>query len=336
MKIQEKIYNHNNNYAVDEKLFQKTTGLKLISSDDYEVADVNKINLPSMSIVIPYYNDQKSVVHTLSFINKQKKVNFEKIEVIIIDDGSDLKVPEVKSLKFNLRIISLIKNFGLVRARNIGMLLARNEILMYLDSDMVLHENVLFNHLLAHYGTGNKNLIFVGYREWVDPSDSRIKLEKITNELINLDADFRIKINFSEVHLPYIKDKKILGQTHYVTRDTNYYKDFRRGYKYLHYTLSSMVHGFMFSLPLKYAIESGPVGETEKGWGADDAFLATKLLANGSKVGPLINSKGLHLYSINGSRDETARQKERLRNKKRLKDLLSEPFVKFFKSYEAK
>src|SRR3990167_7707532 len=105
------------------------------------------------------------------------------------------------------------------------MLLARNDILMYLDSDMILHENVLFNHLLAHYGTQNRNLILVGYREWIDPTDDRVNMDKLTNHMINLESDFRIKITFDERHLPYIKDKKLLGQTHYVTRDTNFYKN---------------------------------------------------------------------------------------------------------------
>jgi len=152
--------------------------------------------------------------------------------------------------------------------------------------------------------------------------------------MIDLESDFRIKITFSAIHLPYIDNKSLLGTTHYVVKSTDYYKDYKKGYKYFHYTLCSQMHGFLFSIPKIFAIQAGPVGETEKGWGADDALLATKFVANGSKVIPLINSKGLHLYSMNGKRDESQRQLERLRNKKRLEDLLQEPFVQFYKNYD--
>lgn len=330
----ERINTHNNDYSLEENLFMNSTGLKLVSKEDYQTLRDNKSELPTLSIIIPYYNDQQSISHTLRSINKQKNINFDKIEVIIVDDGSILEVPKISHLKYKLRIIPLIKNMGLVRVRNIGMLLAQNQILMYLDSDIILHENVIFNHLFAHHGTGNKNLIFVGFREWIDSSDPRVSMKNITNNMIDLESDFRVKVTFDERHIPYIPDQKLLGKTHYVARDTNYYKDFSNGYIYLHYTLSSQVHGFLFSIPLCSAIEAGPVGETEKGWGADDALLATHFIANGSKVIPLINSKGLHLYSMNGTRDESTRQKERKVNKKRLQDLLDEPYVKYFRQYD--
>ena len=336
MYIKDKILKHNNNYSSAENIFKKASGSNLVRNTDYDIHRENINKLPTLSIVIPYFNDRKSIVLTLQSINNQTNINFKKIEVIIIDDGSILEVPTMNKLKYELRIIKLKKNLGLVRVRNIGLLIARNEVLMYLDADMILHVNTLYNHLLAHFSTNMMNLIMVGYREWIEPSDMRLTARRLTNSMIDLSSDFRIKITFDRRHLPYISNKKLLGQTHYVVRDSNFYKNFKNGYKYLHYTLSSQVHGFLFSLPLVYALEAGPVGETEKGWGADDTLIATKFIANGSKVIPLLNSKGLHLYSINGNRVESDRQKERLRNKRRLADLLAEPYVKFFKHYDKK
>ena len=77
MTVKAKINSHNNNYSFEERLFQKTTGLKLVMENDYVLPKIGKIDLPSLSVIIPYYNDQKSIVHTLNSINKQINIDFD-------------------------------------------------------------------------------------------------------------------------------------------------------------------------------------------------------------------------------------------------------------------
>ena len=169
----------------------------------------------------------------------------------------------------------------------------------------------------------------VGYREWVSINDSRIYKKNLLNNDINLDDDHRIKITYTEKHLPYINDKNLLGKTVKVTEETNYLKDLGFGRNYMNYTLPEEVYGFLFSLPLKVALEAGPVAETKKGWGADDVLIASRFIATGAKVIPLLNSKGLHLFDANPQATEEQKLKERKTNREWYQKLLDEPFVKF-------
>ena len=223
------------------------------------------------------------------------------------------------------------ENKGRVRVRNIGMLMANNDIIMFLDADIILHEMILYNHLLVHSVLNKNNLLLVGYREWVKKQDQRVLKNKLSVKDIDLSFDHRIKITFSKRHLPYISNKKLLGKTIYIAEDTNYYKKFGNYKSFFGFKLYQQVHGFLFSLPRDLIEKSGPVGETNKGWGSDDVMLIARFIASGARVIPLLNSTALHLFDINGNLNEKQKIAEREINLKRFKQQLKEPFVEFVK-----
>ncbi len=104
-----------------------------------------KKDLPEISIIIPYYNDN------LDFVNsclKSIKFQFYKnIEILIIDDFS--KVESVNKLKkiipSNARVISHLKNKGLSAARNTGLKNAQGDYILFLDADDMIHAFALYN-----------------------------------------------------------------------------------------------------------------------------------------------------------------------------------------------
>ena len=106
-----------------------------------------------LSIIIPLYNGQKTILPLLLSINASKRVKHEKIEVIIVDDKSKDKSIEVvkrfalgkknKRLK-KLKIISLKRNQGPAVARDIGAKRAKGEVILFLDCDVVLYKNTLY------------------------------------------------------------------------------------------------------------------------------------------------------------------------------------------------
>ncbi len=103
-----------------------------------------------LSIVIPAYNSQDTIIPLLESIRKSQKVNFKEVEVIVVDDAStDRMVEEIK--KYNgykhyngYKIIELKKNQGPAAARNIGVKYAKGKVVLFLDSDVLVYKNTLF------------------------------------------------------------------------------------------------------------------------------------------------------------------------------------------------
>lgn len=86
-----------------------------------------------ISVVIPLYNKEKQIAHTLQSVFKQ---TFQDFEVVIVDDGStDGSVAEVE--KFCDSRIRLIhqKNAGVAAARNRGIEEAKGDLIAFLDAD---------------------------------------------------------------------------------------------------------------------------------------------------------------------------------------------------------
>lgn len=86
-----------------------------------------------ISVIIPLYNKEKQIVHTLQSVFNQ---TFQDFEIVIVDDGStDGSVSEVE--KFSDSRIRLIyqKNAGVAAARNRGTEDAKGDLIAFLDAD---------------------------------------------------------------------------------------------------------------------------------------------------------------------------------------------------------
>lgn len=108
---------------------------------------MNKIKL---SIIIPTHNSQNTIEPLLLSINNSPSVNFNKFEVIIVDDESKddtLKIIQdlYKKLKFKIEIVVLKKNVGPAKARNLGAKKAKGKYLLFLDGDVELKNQTLIN-----------------------------------------------------------------------------------------------------------------------------------------------------------------------------------------------
>ncbi|MCQ6275182.1 glycosyltransferase [Bacillus sp. V3B] len=123
--------------------------------DDYELTVKNRKNRDIViSIIMPSYNKYEYVSLSLYCLLKQN-FNYSKFEVILIDDCSNDKtrlIPMEFDPPFKFKYIRLFKNQGRSRARNIGIIHAEGEIVIFLDGEMLTEPDFIENHYSHHIG----------------------------------------------------------------------------------------------------------------------------------------------------------------------------------------
>ena len=99
--------------------------------------------MPEVSVIIPLYNKEKDILHTLESLRKQ---TFSQFEAIVVNDGStDSGVEIVKTFGDpRIRIFDK-KNEGVARTRNLGVNKATAPLIAFLDADDFWYPNHLQN-----------------------------------------------------------------------------------------------------------------------------------------------------------------------------------------------
>ena len=89
--------------------------------------------LPSVSVIIPAYNEEKTIVNTIKSIAAS---DYPKFEIIVVDDGSKDKTLSLakKLAGKNIRVFHK-KNGGKGTALNFGIAKAEGEIVFTMDAD---------------------------------------------------------------------------------------------------------------------------------------------------------------------------------------------------------
>ena len=123
-------------------------------------------NQPYLSVIIPAYNEEKTISATLLAVDQYlQKQNFES-EILLVSDGSTDKTVEIvtdfqKSIK-NLRLIDNKENHGKGWAVRRGVLEAKGQVRLFMDADnatTVEH----FDKMKTYFDRGAK--VVIGSRE---------------------------------------------------------------------------------------------------------------------------------------------------------------------------
>jgi len=122
-----------------------------------------------LSVVIPTYNKKKTLQMTLQALNCQD-YDFDKFEVIIVDDGStDGTIKEIKNLipklKFKTSILSQT-NQGPASARNRGIKKARGKIVLIINNDTIATSDLVKRHFEFHQKHPDEKFGLLGYVTW--------------------------------------------------------------------------------------------------------------------------------------------------------------------------
>ena len=103
-----------------------------------------------ISIVVPVYNAEKYIEHTIAMVQKQTYTDWE---LILVEDCSkDASREVLRRLEMELsdpriRVIYKEKNEGAAKARNTGLAVATGEYLAFLDADDIWKETKLEKEL---------------------------------------------------------------------------------------------------------------------------------------------------------------------------------------------
>jgi len=130
-----------------------------------------KNDSPLVTVILPAYNAEKYIREAVQSVINQ---NYEKWELLVINDGSTDKTSQIIS-KFNDNRIKYIKqiNRGVSSARNAGLNLANGKYITFLDADDLLSSNSLI-----------KRVDFLEFHQNIDIVDGKIdvmdsKMDKV-------------------------------------------------------------------------------------------------------------------------------------------------------------
>lgn len=152
--------------------------------------------LPTVSIIVPTFNRKASLLRTLESLCAQT-FSLEAVEVIIVDDGSTDDTHTIANYKFSF-VVRYVRqdNQGVVAARNHGAMVAKSDILIFVDDDMTISPDAIES--LANAITRTPQALIMGTlipRSYHTPSVyTRIMLELLGQPQIEeelAERDFR-------------------------------------------------------------------------------------------------------------------------------------------------
>lgn len=314
--------NRSNNYESYEDIFKAVTHMELIGKDSLPKDKIERFDVGStkMSVIIPCYNSEASIRPVLDAIAKQETVlPFENLEVVLIDDCSVRSIQETikhTAYPFAVQVIRLEKNVGASTARHIGAVYASGSILIFLDSDIVIPNNYIDEHLVRNMVI--PNAVFISFKENV-PDLEKIDLSKTPD----YSRDLRIhKTVRKDATGSYAVSADMQIE---ILESTNYFKSFSGSRVFGVYDLSCMVVGHNFSIRKKTLLEASPFSKEFVGWGMEDVFLGLKLICKGNFIIPILSTGVYHLDHPPRSGSEEKKQEQYEMNTVKINKLLDSP-----------
>lgn len=111
-----------------------------------------------LSIVIPQYKESDKMLRkALGTIENQKGIDLSEIEVLIVNDCSDVLPSKdlEKEFSFRVRVLRTRKNGGPGLARQYGTERAKGEYVLYLDADDCLISCIALRYIMAYKGNAD-------------------------------------------------------------------------------------------------------------------------------------------------------------------------------------
>ncbi len=109
------------------------------------------LSTPDLSIVIPAYNSEKTIVDCLESLERQKTQH--SFQIIVVDSSNDHTVEIIKNKFPYVTVLAFSQRKYAGDARNIGVSHSIAPIIAFIDSDCTVDENWVDQVIKAHEGT---------------------------------------------------------------------------------------------------------------------------------------------------------------------------------------
>ncbi len=149
--------------------------------------------MPEISVVIPVFNSEKYIKQCIDSVLKQIYCGFE---IIIVDDGSTDNSGSIcdefaKEHSF-IKVIHQ-KNKGQSAARNAGVRAAKSDLLCFIDSDDIVHPDML-RAMYAEYKKGGVGAVTCERISGAEPEESFFDSVAAEAERIKTDESALLKL----------------------------------------------------------------------------------------------------------------------------------------------
>ncbi|HEX3045339.1 MAG TPA: glycosyltransferase family 2 protein [Bacillota bacterium] len=231
------------------------------------------------SIVIPSYNYGSFLSCILESLNHQAGFGKGDFEVIVVDDGSQenlYRIVKEANYNFDIQYLYLERTEGscAARARNYGWRIAKGEIIIFLDHDVIVREHYL-QEVDRYFAMSNNILLF----------GTRLMLQH-------------------EVTLENIRNGNVFRENYFSGQKPELHEFRYRLFNLFSYNFSSFIYpwllvfGCNMIVPNVWLTKVGGFDETSKGWGLDDVELAYRLYEAGLTL--VLNTKLEVLHQFHG------------------------------------
>ncbi|HET6908288.1 MAG TPA: glycosyltransferase [Mycobacteriales bacterium] len=127
---------------------------------------------PRVSVIIPTYRRPALLAQCLTSLAGQDAAAGS-FEAVVVDDGSGDETPQVlqqHEQRLSLSWCSQASNRGPAAARNKAVALARGDLLLFIDDDVVASPSLVTTHLRLHESTTDTEGV-LGYVDWLPSLD---------------------------------------------------------------------------------------------------------------------------------------------------------------------
>jgi glycosyltransferase involved in cell wall biosynthesis len=163
-----------------------------------------------LSIVIPAYNEEATIIQILELVNAQEIENTE-FEVLVIDDGSQDRTAELLEANPSLytKLIRLPQNGGKGAAVKAGLEQASGDYILFQDADME-YSPTEYAKLLKQVFDFNADLVMSS--RFAAPSVTRVCYfwNKVGNRLITLVFNVLNNTTFTDVYSCFLLYRRSL------------------------------------------------------------------------------------------------------------------------------
>ena len=164
-----------------------------------------------VSIVIPVFNEAKTIIQVLDKIHLATNGINHKFEVIIVNDGSTDKTKDnlIRNKHLYDQLINIEKNMGKGNALNLGFSKCSGEVIIIQDADLEYSPED-YPKLLSPFEKFDADIVYGSRFRTSDISAVLLFWHTIANKIITLTSNIFSDLNLSDVETGYKVFKKKL------------------------------------------------------------------------------------------------------------------------------